>query len=119
MGLMQIKTGTAQALGYQGGPAGLLDAETNLTYGVKYLAGAYRTADGNHDLAVSHYASGYYYAAKRKGTLETAAADTPRAKRRPGKAVEEADAAPAEPPAETPVRSLFSFAAAPSEAPAR
>ena len=119
MGLMQIKTGTAKALGYDGGPAGLLDAETNLTYGVKYLAGAYRTADGNHDRAVSHYASGYYYAAKRKGVLETASADTPRSKRRRGKAVDEADAAPAEAPAETPVRSLFSFAAAPSETPAR
>lgn len=131
MGLMQIKTGTARALGYQGGPAGLLDAETNLTYGVKYLAGAYRTADGNHDRAVSHYASGYYYAARRKGTLETASAETasaeavsaetasaktPRSsRRRRGKAVEDVNAAPAETPAEPPVRSLFSFAVAPSE----
>ena len=48
-------------------PAGLLDAETNLTYAVKYLAGAYRTAGGNQDRAVSYYASGYYYAAKRQG----------------------------------------------------
>ncbi len=67
MGMMQIKTATARAMGYTGGPAGLLDAETNLTYAVKYLAGAYRAANGNHDLAVSYYARGYYHQAKRQG----------------------------------------------------
>src|SRR5688572_15351652 len=36
LGLMQIKHGTARALGYSGSAAGLLDAETNLTYGVRY-----------------------------------------------------------------------------------
>jgi soluble lytic murein transglycosylase-like protein len=65
-GLMQIKLSTARAMGYSGSAAGLLDPETNLTYGVKYLAGAYRTARGNHGRAVSYYASGYYYAAKRQ-----------------------------------------------------
>jgi hypothetical protein len=44
----------------------LLDPETNLTYGVKYLAGAYRTAGGNADRAVAYYARGYYYAAKQQ-----------------------------------------------------
>ena len=76
MGLMQIKTATARGLGYPGGPAGLLDAETNLTYAVKYLAGAYRTADGNHDLAVGYYARGYFYDAKRKGMVQTASGET-------------------------------------------
>ena len=66
LGLMQIKHGTARALGYDGAPGGLLDAETNLTYAVKYLAGAYRLADGNYDRAVQHYARGYYYEAKRR-----------------------------------------------------
>jgi soluble lytic murein transglycosylase-like protein len=65
-GLMQIKLSTARALGYTGNASGLLDPETNLTYGVKYLAGAYRTARGNHGRAVGYYASGYYYAAKRQ-----------------------------------------------------
>ncbi len=65
-GLMQIKLATARAMGYSGSAAGLLDPETNLTYGVKYLAGAYRTARGNHGRAVGYYASGYYYAAKRQ-----------------------------------------------------
>lgn len=67
MGLMQIKHATARALGYRGTPVGLLDAETNLTYAVKYLAGAYRTAGGDPDRTVGYYARGYYYAAKRKG----------------------------------------------------
>lgn len=101
MGLMQIKAGTARGVGYQGTAAGLLDAETNLTYGIKYLAGAYRTAGGNHDRAVSHYARGYYYAAKRQGTL--AALHRGR---------QEADAS-ASAPTETPAASsLFSFASA-------
>lgn len=68
MGLMQIKTATARGLGYRGSASGLLDPETNLTYAVRYLAGAYRLAGGDHDRAVHLYARGYYYAAKSKGT---------------------------------------------------
>src|SRR5476649_1199310 len=66
-GLMQIRLGTARAMGYQGSAAGLLDADTNITYAVKYLAGAYHTAGGNSDRAVHYYAAGYYFAAKSKG----------------------------------------------------
>jgi soluble lytic murein transglycosylase-like protein len=66
LGLMQIKLATARGVGYTGDAAGLLDANTNLTYGVRYLAGAYRAADGNADRAVAYYASGYYAQAKRK-----------------------------------------------------
>lgn len=65
-GLMQIRLGTARAMGYRGSAAGLLDPNTNMTYAVKYLAGAYRAAGGNADRAVHYYAAGYYYAAKRK-----------------------------------------------------
>jgi soluble lytic murein transglycosylase-like protein len=67
LGLMQIKLATARGLGYTGDAQGLLDPDTNLTYGVRYLAGAYRTANGNFDRAVAYYAGGYYYAAKRPG----------------------------------------------------
>jgi soluble lytic murein transglycosylase-like protein len=67
MGLMQIKAATARGVGYSGSPAGLLDPNTNLTYAVRYLAGAYRAANGNESRAVAYYASGYYYAAKRRG----------------------------------------------------
>jgi soluble lytic murein transglycosylase-like protein len=69
-GLMQIKLGTARAMGYSGTAAGLLDADTNMTYAVKYLAGAYHAADGNANRAVHYYASGYYYAAKSKRRVE-------------------------------------------------
>lgn len=66
IGLMQIKLGTARGLGYTGDAQGLHDPDTNLTYGVKYLAGAYRAANGDHDRAVHYFASGYYEVAKRQ-----------------------------------------------------
>ncbi len=69
-GLMQISHATASGMGYRGSPSGLLDAETNLRYAVRYLAGAYVTAGGNPDRAVRFYASGYYYDAKRAGLLD-------------------------------------------------
>jgi soluble lytic murein transglycosylase-like protein len=65
IGLMQIKLGTARSLGYTGTAEGLRDPETNLTWAVKYLAGAYRAANGDHKRAMHYYASGYYVAAKR------------------------------------------------------
>ena len=68
-GLMQIKYATAKGMGYTGPASGLLDANVNLTYGVPYLANAYRVAGGNADKAVSLYAGGYYYVAKRQGLL--------------------------------------------------
>ncbi|WJR77062.1 transglycosylase SLT domain-containing protein [Bradyrhizobium sp. NP1] len=73
IGLMQIKLATARGLGYTGDAAGLRDPETNLTYGVKYLAGAYHAAHGDHGRAVHYYASGYYYAAKRARVAEARA----------------------------------------------
>ena len=69
-GLMQILPATARGMGYRGTPGGLLDAETNLKYGVKYLRGAYLVAGGNYDGAVKWYSRGYYYEAKKKGLLD-------------------------------------------------
>ncbi|MCK1514914.1 transglycosylase SLT domain-containing protein [Bradyrhizobium sp. 190] len=66
IGLMQIKLATARGLGYTGDAAGLRDPNTNLAWGIKYLAGAYRAANSDHSRAVRYYASGYYYAAKRQ-----------------------------------------------------
>jgi soluble lytic murein transglycosylase-like protein len=66
-GLMQIKLATARSMGYTGTATGLLDADTNMTYAAKYLAGAYHVAGGSSSRAVHYYAAGYYYAAKRKG----------------------------------------------------
>jgi soluble lytic murein transglycosylase-like protein len=76
IGLMQIKLATARGVGYTGDASGLRDPDTNLAYGVKYLAGAWRAADGNHDRAMRYYASGYYYAAKQQ-RLERTTPATP------------------------------------------
>ncbi len=69
-GLMQIKYSTAKSMGYEGPPAGLLDAETNLKYAIKYLRGAWLVADNKNDNAIKLYARGYYYDAKRKDMLD-------------------------------------------------
>jgi soluble lytic murein transglycosylase-like protein len=66
IGLMQIKLATARSLGYTGDAAGLRDPNTNLTYAVRYLAGAYRAANGDHNRAIAYYAGGYYQVAKRQ-----------------------------------------------------
>jgi soluble lytic murein transglycosylase-like protein len=66
-GLMQLRPATARSLGYHGRPEGLLDPETNLAYGVLYLANAWRVARGDAALAIRLYSSGYYYVAKRRG----------------------------------------------------
>jgi soluble lytic murein transglycosylase-like protein len=68
-GLMQIKYSTAKSMGYDGPPEGLLDAETNLKYAIKYLRGAWLVADNQNDNAIRLYARGYYYDAKRKDML--------------------------------------------------
>ena len=60
LGLMQIKHATARGVGYTGSASGLFDAETNLTYAVRYLAGAYHAAGGSQSRAVALYASGYH-----------------------------------------------------------
>jgi soluble lytic murein transglycosylase-like protein len=88
IGLMQIKLATARSLGYTGSAEGLRDPDTNLAYAVKYLAGAYRAAGGNHDRAVGYYASGYYYAAKRQ-RLEHGRHPEPQAASAPPKEAEE------------------------------
>lgn len=69
-GLMQISYATAQSMGYRGPAEGLLEADTNLRYAVKYLSGAYLVGGNDADRAVRNYAAGYYYDAKRQGLLE-------------------------------------------------
>jgi soluble lytic murein transglycosylase-like protein len=59
MGLTQINFRTAQSLGYQGAAAGLLDAETNLRYGLKYLAKAYKLAGGDTCGTILRYQFGH------------------------------------------------------------
>lgn len=71
-GLMQIRYNTAKGMGYDGSPTGLLDAETNLKYAVKYLKGAWVVAEQDAKKADWLYRTGYYYQAKQKGLLEEA-----------------------------------------------
>jgi soluble lytic murein transglycosylase-like protein len=59
-GLMQIRLGTARSLGYRGDADGLLDAATNMTYAMPYLAGAYRAAHGDEARTLVLYSRGYH-----------------------------------------------------------
>jgi soluble lytic murein transglycosylase-like protein len=59
LGLMQIRHQTARGMGYSGGASGLLDAETNARYGMKYLALAYKLAGGDTCRTIMKYQSGH------------------------------------------------------------
>lgn len=97
-GLLQIRYDTARSVGYNGPASGLLDAETNLTYGVAYLANAYRVAEGDVRRAIRFYSTGFYYEAKRRGLLGQmrTAADAVPEKTEPPRTTTVVAAAPAE-----------------------
>ncbi|MFC4171800.1 transglycosylase SLT domain-containing protein [Microvirga sp. GCM10011540] len=59
LGLTQVNFRTAQSLGYKGSAAGLFDAETNLRYGLKYLAQAYQLAGGDTCGTILRYQFGH------------------------------------------------------------
>jgi soluble lytic murein transglycosylase-like protein len=120
-GLLQIRYDTARSVGYGGPASGLLDAETNLKYGVAYLANAYRVAEGDVRRAIQLYSRGFYYEAKRKGLLGHmhAAEDTTQIAAAP-KAEDPIAAAPIamSPRAEAQMASIADDAGASSPAPA-
>lgn len=58
LGLTQISHRTARGIGYSGSAAGLLEADTNLRFGIKYLAMAYRMAGGDVCGTIMRYQSG-------------------------------------------------------------
>lgn len=60
LGLMQIKPATARGVGFAGSSSGLYNAETNVTFGMKYLAQAYRMSGGDICGTVMRYQSGHY-----------------------------------------------------------
>ena len=68
-GLMQILPQTARTMGHDGPPEELLNPEVNLTYGGRYLRGAWLVSDGDMDAAVGWYARGYYYEARNRCLL--------------------------------------------------
>lgn len=59
VGLMQIKPATARMMGYSGGKSGLFDPETNIKYGMKYLAGAHKLSGGFTCGTILRYNAGH------------------------------------------------------------
>lgn len=60
VGLMQIKPATARGLGYMGSTKALYDPETNIKWGMKYLAGAQDLGDGTTCGTVLRYNAGHH-----------------------------------------------------------
>lgn len=59
LGLMQIKPQTARGEGFAGPASALYNPSTNLTYGMRYLARAYRMSGGDTCGTVMRYQSGH------------------------------------------------------------
>jgi soluble lytic murein transglycosylase-like protein len=59
IGLMQIKPATAKLMGYDGAATGLYDPETNIRFGMKYLAGAHELGDGKICGTILKYNAGH------------------------------------------------------------
>jgi hypothetical protein len=59
IGLMQVRPETAAVLGYAGTAAGLHEPTTNVRYGVRYLADAWKLANGNLCRALMKYRAGH------------------------------------------------------------
>jgi soluble lytic murein transglycosylase-like protein len=59
VGLMQIKPATARMMGYSGSRKGLFDPETNIKYGMKYLAGALELGGGETCGTILKYNAGH------------------------------------------------------------
>ena len=69
-GLMQIKPATARMMGYSGSVAGLHDPETNIRYGMKYLAMAQELGGGSTCGTILKYNAGH--GAKRMNPVSSA-----------------------------------------------
>ncbi len=59
LGLMQIKVQTARSVGFSGDWRGLMAPETNLHFGMRVLADAYKTSRGDVCMALAKYQSGH------------------------------------------------------------
>ncbi|EJF74939.1 hypothetical protein ME7_01310 [Bartonella birtlesii LL-WM9] len=67
IGLMQIKPATARGLGFNGSVQDLYDPATNLEYGMRYLARAYKLSGGNTCGTILKYNAGH--AAKKMNSV--------------------------------------------------
>lgn len=59
IGLMQLKLSTARMMGYTGSAKNLYDPETNIRYGMKYLAKAQELGDGSTCGTILKYNAGH------------------------------------------------------------
>jgi membrane-bound lytic murein transglycosylase B len=59
IGLMQIKPSTARMMGYNGNANGLFNPETNIKYGMKYLAKAHSLGGGSTCGTILKYNAGH------------------------------------------------------------
>jgi soluble lytic murein transglycosylase-like protein len=58
LGVFQLKCATAKGIGYHGNCSGLLNASTNVQYGLKHLSLAVKASHGNLKLAASKHNGG-------------------------------------------------------------
>ncbi|WP_407941266.1 lytic transglycosylase domain-containing protein [Mesorhizobium xinjiangense] len=70
VGLMQIKPATARMMGYSGSVKALFDPETNIRYGMKYLAQAHKLGGGSTCGTILKYNAGH--GAKRMNKISSA-----------------------------------------------
>lgn len=73
IGLMQLKLATARGVGYKGSAKGLYNPETNIAYGMKYLAKAYQLSGGTTCGTILKYNAGH--GAKRMNPISKAYCD--------------------------------------------
>jgi soluble lytic murein transglycosylase-like protein len=59
VGLMQIKPATARMLGYRGSVSGLFDPDTNIRWGMQYLAMAHQLGGGQTCGTILRYNAGH------------------------------------------------------------
>lgn len=69
VGLMQIKPATAREMGFRGTTRQLYDPQTNIRYGMKYLAGARERGGGTVCGTILKYNAGHY--AKRSNPVSS------------------------------------------------
>lgn len=70
IGLMQIKPSTARMMGYRGSAKGLYHPDTNIKYGMKYLAKAHQLSGGTTCGTILKYNAGH--GAKRMNRVSSA-----------------------------------------------
>ena len=68
-GLMQVRLGTARAMGFRGKPRQLLNPDTNLHYGMAYLTRAWHSSRRNICRTIKRYRTGTPQGRMTRATL--------------------------------------------------